>query len=210
MTGERGFTLIEILVALAIFALVSAVSFSGILVMVDNRARVTNHADRLAAIQTAVSLLERDLQQAVARPIRDPFGDPRPAMLSEDLADLEFTRAGRSNPLGLRRSELERVAYRIEDEQLVRLSWGVIDQQPEPPRQDRALLSGALEIALRFMDADTQWRETWPPPGDAPGSPQLPRAVEFTVILEDMDRVTRVLLLVDVPESLQWPQDLEP
>lgn len=210
MTAMRGFTLIEMLVALAIFALVSAVSFSGILVMVDNRERVTDHADRLAAIQTAFSLLERDLQQAVARPIRDPLGDPRPAMIAEDLADLEFTRSGRSNPLGLRRSELERVAYRIDDDRLVRLSWGVLDQQPEPLRRDRELLGGATEIELRFMDADREWREIWPPAGALQGSPQLPRAVEFTVVLDDLDRITRVIALVDVPRNLQQPRDLQP
>ena len=202
----RGFTLIEILIALAIFAMVSAISFSGIMVMVDNRQQVQRFAERLEAVQTAFTLLERDLQQAVGRPIRDPFGDPRDALLSNDIGDLEFTRAGRSNPLGLRRSELERVAYRIEDDELVRLSWGVLDQQPEPPRQDRTLLEGATDIALRFMDEDTEWRESWPPPGAQPGTAQLPRAVEIVVELEGLDTITRVVALPQVhPSAEQVP-----
>ncbi|SEP16177.1 type II secretion system minor pseudopilin GspJ [Aquisalimonas asiatica] len=210
MTPARGFTLIEMLVALAIFAMVSAVSFTGIMVMIDNRERVADHADRLAAVQTAVALLERDLQQAVARPIRDPMGDPRAAMLSDDLAALEFTRSGRSNPLGVRRSELERVAYRIEDDTLVRLSWDALDQPPEPPRRDRALLDGATDISLRFMDDDAQWRPTWPPAGALPGSPQLPRAVEITITLDDMDTITRVLGLVDTPAQARAAPEVTP
>ncbi len=205
MTAPRGFTLIELLVALAIFAVVSVVSFSGIMLMIDNRDRVTAHAERLADIQVAVSLLQRDLQQTVSRPIRDPFGDPRDAMVFEDLADLEFTRAGRSNPLGVRRSELERVAYRVEDGELQRLSWGVLDQQPEPPRQDRVLLERVEDIALRFMDEDTEWREVWPPPGASTGSPLLPRAVEVTLELEDLDTITRTIALVEVPVTGQQP-----
>ncbi|MFV8836569.1 type II secretion system minor pseudopilin GspJ [Aquisalimonas sp.] len=210
MNPARGFTLIEMLVALAIFAMVSAVSFTGIMVMIDNRERVAGHADRLAAVQTAMALIERDLQQAVARPIRDPLGDPRAAMLSDDLAALEFTRSGRSNPLGVRRSELERVAYGIEEDTLVRLSWDALDQPPEPGRRDRALLDGATDIELRFMDDDAQWRSTWPPADALPGSPQLPRAVEISIALDDLDTITRVLGLVDTPARTQAAPEVTP
>lgn len=210
MRPAPGFTLIEMLVALAIFAMVSAVSFTGIMVMIDNRERVTDHADRLAAVQTAVALLERDLQQAVARPIRDPLGDPRDAMLSDDLAALEFTRSGRSNPLGVRRSELERVAYRIEEDTLVRLSWQVLDQPPDPPRRDRALLDNATDISLRFMDDDAQWLPTWPPADALPGAAQLPRAVEVTIALDDLDTVTRVIGLANTPAHLQTAPEMLP
>lgn len=208
MSRQRAFTLIELLVALAIFAMVSVVSFSGIMLMIDNRDRVTAQAERLAEVQTAVSLLQRDLQQAAARPIRDPLGDPRPAMLAEDLADLEFTRAGRSNPLGMRRSELERVAYRVEEGELERLSWGVLDQQPEPPRRDRVLLDRAEAIELRFMDDDTEWLEIWPPAGTRAGTAVLPRAVEVTLVLEDLDTITRTVALPEVPASRQQPAEV--
>lgn len=210
MRPAGGFTLIEMLVALAIFAMVSTVSFTGIMVMIDNRERVAAHADRLAAVQTAIALIERDLQQTVARPIRDPMGDPRAAMLSDDLAALEFTRSGRSNPLGVRRSELERVAYRIEEDTLMRLSWDVLDQPPEPSRSDRTLLDDATDISLRFMDDDAQWTATWPPAGALPGSPRLPRAVEITIELEDLETITRVLGLVDTPTQLQATPEMAP
>ena len=205
MSRRRGFTLIELLVALAIFAVVSVVSFSGIMLMIDNRDRVTAHAERLADIQTALTLLQRDLQQATARPIRDPFGDQRAAMLAEDLADLEFTRSGHSNPLGIRRSELQRVAYRIEEGALQRLSWSVLDQQPEPPRQDRVLLERIEDIELRFMDDDTQWLEIWPPAGAETGTAILPRAVEVTLTLEDLDTITRVVALPEAPANMRQP-----
>ena len=205
MSRPWGFTLIELMVALAIFAMVSVVSFSGIMLMIDNRDRVTAHAERLADIQTALTLLQRDLQQAAARPIRDPFGDPRAAMLAEDLADLEFTRSGHSNPLGIRRSELQRVAYRIEEGALQRLSWSVLDQQPEPPRQDRVLLERIEDIELRFMDDDTQWLQIWPPAGAETATALLPRAVEVTLTLEDLDTITRVVALPEAPASMRQP-----
>ncbi len=205
MSRAHGFTLVEVLVALAVFAVVSVMSFGGLMLLMENRDQVRDHGERLAAIQTAVSILERDLQQAVARPVRDPLGDRRVALLSGDLAALEFTRAGRSNPLGVRRSELERVAWRIRDGSLERLAWLVLDQQPDPPRRDRTLLDDAEAIELDFMDDNGQWQSTWPPAGAAGDPTALPRAVRLSVELGDLGRITRVVSLVGAPAQQPAP-----
>lgn len=195
--ASRGFTLIELLVALSIFAVVSVMAYGGLRLLVDNRERVTASADRLGEIQRAFSILERDLQQTVARGIRDPFGDPRHAMLSGDLAALEFTRAGRSNPLGLVRSELQRIGYRVDadESELVRMAWQVLDQAQEPPLSEQRLLSGVEELTLRFFQEEDEWVEVWPPAGQPPESSALPRAVEITVTLEDYGELRRLFSL---------------
>lgn len=199
MIGHRGFTLIEVLVALAVFAVVSAISFSGIMLLIDQRDRVTASSERLEAIQMAVAFLERDLRHASARPVRDPLGSPRPALLSGDLADLEFTRGGRANPLGLRRSELQRVGYQLQDEELRRLQWLVLDQQPDPERRERTLLEGVTAVELRFMGNNGDWQQTWPPAEARPGTARLPRAVAITLELTDLGRIRRVITLPDGP-----------
>lgn len=201
MSGRRarGFTLIEVMVAMTIFAVLSAMAYLGLRTVADAREQLEAQAERLKVVQQAFIVVERDFQQAAARPIRDSFGDPRPAMLSDDLADLEFTRSGRTNPLGLLRSELERVAYRIDEEALTRLSWGVLDQQVEPPRTDTSLLQEVTAIEFRYMDEDGEWQEVWPPAGQPRGTGRLPLAVELTVELTDLGPVVRVFRLPEGP-----------
>lgn len=193
----RGFTLIELLVALAIFALVSVMAYGGLRLLVNNRDHVTASADRLGEIQRSFSIIERDLQQAVARGVRDPFGDPRPAMLSDDLANLEFTRAGRPNPLGRTRSELQRVGYRMDEDVLLRMGWSVLDQAPEPPLSEQPLLNRVEKLELRFLQVNQEWADLWPPAGAAPDSQLLPLAVEITVTLQDMGELRRLFRLPD-------------
>ncbi|MEX0731406.1 MAG: type II secretion system minor pseudopilin GspJ [Aquisalimonadaceae bacterium] len=199
----RGFTLIELLVAMSIFAVVSVMAYGGLRLLVDNRDQVTASADRLGEIQRAFSIIERDMQQALARGVRDPFGDPRQAMLSDDLAALEFTRAGRANPLGRTRSELQRVGYRLEEGTLLRMGWEVLDQVPEPALSEQPLLEGVEEITVRFFPPEGEWVEVWPPASAGPGSPLLPLAVEITLTLEDMGALPRLFRLPDPPMEQQ-------
>ena len=194
---QRGFTLVELMVAVGIFALLSAMAFQGLRAVMEAREGIVEQTERLKQVQQAMAVLERDFQQAVARGIRDPFGDPRDAMLSDDIADLEFTRAGRSNPLGTVRSEMERVGYRIEDEVLVRLHWGVLDQQVEPPRNSTEVLDRVSDMQLRYLDRDREWREIWPPAGQPRGTELLPLAVEITLELEDLGELVRLFRLAD-------------
>lgn len=201
--SQRGFTLVELLVSLAIFAVVSMVAYGGLRLLIDNRELVERSADRLGEIQRAFSVLERDLQQAVARGVRDPFGDPRAAMLSEDLAALEWTRAGRPNPLGRTRSELQRVAYRVEDGALIRMGWEVLDQVQDPPLNQEPILERVEEIAVRFYEPESEWTETWPPAGAAPETAPLPQAVEIVVVLEDLGEIRRLFELPRVGPARQ-------
>ncbi|MCC5857326.1 MAG: type II secretion system minor pseudopilin GspJ [Ectothiorhodospiraceae bacterium] len=203
MRRQRGFTLIELMVAVGIFAVLSAMAFQGLRAVMDAREGIQQQTERLKQVQQAMAVLERDFQQGVTRGIRDPFGDPREAMLSDDLADLEFTRAGRSNPLGMVRSELQRVAYRLDEDVLIRIHWEVLDQQVEPPRGTTEILEGVTELRFRYLDRNRDWRETWPPAGQPRGTELLPVAVEITLELEDLGELVRLFRLADGLEVSQ-------
>jgi general secretion pathway protein J len=195
---QRGFTLLELLVALSVFSLVSVMAYSGLRTVLQSKQHTEQRAARIQQLQSAVMLLERDLAQFVDRPVRDEFGDPQQALLSADYGDtrLAFTRAGYRNPTGLPRSNLQRVAYGLEEEALVRLAWPVLDraQGSEPYRG--VLLEGVRELQLRFMDEEREWQGQWPPEGLAPDAPiPLPRAVEVTLELEDLGEVRRLFPL---------------
>ncbi len=198
---SRGFTLLELLVALAVFAIMATAAYSGLRNVLFTRAAVEEQSRRLAAVQLAVFRLGQDIEQAVPRGIRDEYGEPQAALLGGELADdrLTLTRAGWDNPLGQPRATLQRVAYRLRDGRLWRLHWGVLDRGGLLEPRETLLLERVREFRVRFLDRD-DWRDDWPPPAsDEAGAKKdpdaLPRAVEIGLTLEDWGEITRLLPL---------------
>lgn len=195
---HKGFTLLEILVAVAIFAVMAALAYGGLNTVLNTRAQAMAHNQRLADIQIAVSRLSRDLEQFATRGIRDRFGDPQAAFLADPRQPypLEFTRHGWRNPLQAQRSSLQRVAWDLEDNTLTRYYWRHLDRgdAAEPLRQP--LLEEVGEMRLRFLDTAMEWHEQWPPVNPESGRrTTTPIAVEFILELEDRGRIRRLVNL---------------
>ena len=199
----RGFTLLELLVALAVFAIMATAAYSGLRNVLFTRAAVEEQNRRLAAVQLTVFRLEQDIQQAVPRGVRDEYSDSQPALRGGDLLDdaLILTRAGWDNPLGQSRATLQRVAYRLREGRLWRLHWDVLDRGGPVAPRETMLIDQVQEFRARFLDQEGEWRNDWPPPADVvaddnppnPNSP--PRAVEITLTLEDWGAITRLFPL---------------
>ena len=104
-----GFTLLELLVALAIFGLLAAMSYSGLHAVLQQQLYTEQAAERLGALQKLYLIMQRDIEQIVARTVRDEFGDAQLPVVGGDA--LQFTRGGWRNPAGRQRSTLQRVGY---------------------------------------------------------------------------------------------------
>jgi general secretion pathway protein J len=196
----RGFTLLEILVAVAIFAIVGVLAFTGYGELTRQAERLEESAARTRAIQKAMHRIVQDFASLEARPVRDPLGDNiQPALLAdarkEQLA--EFTHSGWSNPAGVPRSTLQRVAYTLEDGKLTRNYWLMLDRTlaTEPVRV--LLLDRVKSVNLRFMTSSRRFTDQWPALGGGPVGPNaaraLPIAVEVTLELEDWGKLTRLV-----------------
>jgi len=208
---QRGFTLVEVLIALAITAFVAAVAYTSLSTVVTGVEAARVSAERTHEINRAFMLLSRDLRQFVDRPVRDEFGDSEPALSGGEAARfaLSFTRAGWHNPNGLPRSHLQRINYRFEEDALWRESYPVLDRAGDTEGTQVLLLSGVEYFELGFLggvdqlrlgrgaNVDTrQWPENWVVDTSDPDSlPPPPVAIEITIGLDDVGEITRLYAL---------------
>ena len=174
--NPRGFTLIELLVALFIAALMFAMGYGAINQALQNRGAIRRHEENLVQLETAMRVIEQDFVQLAPRPVRDPVGDNWVPCLqgnppsdtsntadttassdstdTSDTADTSsalviLTRNGWSNPTGLQRPELQRVAYVLDNGTLVREHWNVLDTTLSSQPVKRNLLKHLRSVTFR-------------------------------------------------------------
>ncbi|HEX2138293.1 MAG TPA: type II secretion system minor pseudopilin GspJ [Woeseiaceae bacterium] len=195
---RAGFTLIELLVAVAIFAVLTAFAYGALGGTLASAEFLTVRTDRLEAVQRTIRFLTRDFQQLAPRPVREQLGDVvSPALVTDFTSDfaVELTHGGWNNPAGLPRGTLQRVAWRLQDGELVRYHWTVLDRTLDNEPSARVLLDRVESVGFRFLQDNGEWTEEWPP-ADGAGGLGLslrPRAVEIVLTTEDEGVITRLL-----------------
>ncbi len=200
----RGFTLIELLLALALSALVGLLAHTALSVALGAAEGQRRAVQDLQALQQALDWLERDLMQAVPRPVTDARGVLLPALAGGDDPRqlLQLTRDGWDNPRGEARAELQRVHYRLDPQgRLWRRYWRRLDAPDAAGQVEMLLLDGVSAVQLAFLDGGSlhaarsalggEWRERWPLAVDD----TLPLAVMVTLDTEAYGPVRRIIEL---------------
>jgi len=184
---------------MAIFAVISVMTFHGFQSILKTREIMEREGDRLASLQRVVVIMSRDFEQIVSRRIRDEFDGQQPALLCSPLENhkVEFSRGGWRNPAALTRSSIQRISYRFIDNSIVRESWPVLDRTHATKSISQTILTDVDNFSLRFLDSMDNWQTSWPPEEDAVGKNQrmLPKAIEITLDLEDWGKIHRLFLL---------------
>lgn len=188
----RGFSLLEVLVAVALFAVASALAYGGLRTLVAAQQQSAEATARLGRLQFAVGLIERDVGSAALRGIRDAYGAPHPA-LEGGAQRIELTRHGLANTLALPRAELERVAWLVRDGVLLRQRWTVLDRAPASRPVEDELLDEVQSFELVFLDAQGREHRQWPPARGEFGV--FPRGLRITLDVEGFGEIRRVLEL---------------
>lgn len=185
--AEAGFTLVEMLVALAIFALLAAAGVGILRASVDTQSAVDRRLAEVGAVGRLHALLASDLGQAVLRPTRGPEGE-RPAFIG-DARGMQLVRAGWSNPDGEARSSLQRVEWRTERGGLARIGHRQLDGDGEG---QPAMLARSLEqAAFRYRDLAGEWTSVWQSTAEEP----LPAVVELSLRLRGQPPLLFVIAL---------------
>jgi general secretion pathway protein J len=191
----RGFTLIEIVVALGVFALVGVMASSGLNAILQWQGNLEDKSKQIKSIQLTLKYLEKDINRAIARPIRDQYGDRQPAFSSDGESIMSLTYSGWRNPAGLLRSHLQRVAYEYDENKLKRYSWNRLDGAISEDGREAILLNDVEELKIEFLNTTNTWVERWPPLNTAGNSVGLPRAVSISFDAQPLGKITRIFTL---------------
>jgi general secretion pathway protein J len=189
--GEAGFTLIEMLIALMIFGMITASGVTLLTLTVRTQEASERVLETLGAIRRTGALLNADLAQAAARTRRDGDGRPQPAFTGGNGGDallLAFVRRGWEDESAFR-SSLQRVEYRLRDGRLERWRYDGVDGAGRPVATP--LLEGVRRVQLRYRDRDGTWRDRWDPTDPA----RLPAAVELVSDSEGQGEVRQLFLV---------------
>lgn len=201
---QRGFTLIEILIAMAIFTLIGLASTGLLTTVIDSNDISEERFAKLQLLQRAMITIERDLQQAVPRAIRYN-GEKQDMVMAGGKLDgsdddgIGFVRGGWHNPqLMLPRSTLQYVAYRLNENRLERLYSNYVDNVIGYEPKVRVLLEDIESLNIEFLakssnesldeDEDLSWNESYK--GTA-----LPRAVAIEFVSKDFGKIRREFTL---------------
>ncbi|MDW3094763.1 MAG: type II secretion system minor pseudopilin GspJ [Gammaproteobacteria bacterium] len=192
-----GFTLIEVVVALAVFGIVGITAFSGLNAILKWQTDLELRSDQIKSIQLTLKYLERDINRSIARPIRDQYGDTQPAFSSDGESIMSLTYSGWRNPAGLLRSSLQRVAYEVNENQFKRHSWNRLDGAISEDAREVVLLEEVKELEIEFLNQANAWVDQWPPLNSDSTSIGLPRAVLISFEAQPIGKITRI---ITVPE----------
>ena len=195
---HNGFTLIEMVIAVAIFAVMMVIAFPGLTHIARVGDQVGKSNRQLSEMQFALTYLNKDWMQVSSRGILNQYGDKEPHIKYEDN-EISFTHSGWTSIFQddkNRRSELQRVEYLVKDEQLIRQYWSSLDQIPGEEPISTVLLEDVVLFEVHFITSAEEAIETWPP---LAGNTDRPIALRVRLELKGFGQVHRIM---EVPEGV--------
>ena len=187
------FTLLELLVAVAVFSVISVAAYSGLRNIVATATIAETQEKELIEKLAAVTVIENDLLNIVPRSIRDELGD-RVAALNKIQADqLQLTRRLPGIPQEFSQVDLKRIDYTFRENALWRRSWAVLDRLPNTDSQEQKLLSGLNSVTWEFYSGG--WQAFWPNDNDPIAIEQVPEAMRVRLEFKNGRHIERVILI---------------
>lgn len=186
--SPRGFTLIEALLALAIFAVIAVLAYRATSALTDGEARLSSEAQRWRTLEALFTRFEADIRQAVPRSVRAGSGREAAWLgaVAGNQSALVFTRAGAEfsvepAPAG------QRVGYRLREGTIELAYWRELDHAESALPIVYPLVADVAVFQLEYLTRNGAWRDRWPLLGEA----DIPRAVRLSLTLADGTRIDR-------------------
>lgn len=174
---QRGFTLIELMSAMLILALLAVLSFRGLGAVLDARAQVRQETEKWKRVAALFTRLQHDLQLSAPRPVQAA------------AARLEFSRFSAAEGVDAPR----RVAYQLNENREIELwLWPGLDVAPNAQPVRHAVLGAVARFELQYLDAALVWVDAWP---RSQRDPPLPQALRVRIVLDSGEDLVRVFAL---------------
>jgi len=203
MKKEKGFTLIEILIALFIFTILAVMMMTGLRTVINMQGGVASNSEKLHELQTSLLLLSNDIEQAIDRPIKNAFGANENAFVGA-ANGFTLTRMGLANPMGnVARSVMQRVRY-LGGSALIRATWEVLDQAPPSQPLSRPLLKDLNQVSFQYLAANGRFYNTWPV--SELTNQTLPRAVRIFISFPEWGTMSQLYVISAQPNTNKPPE----
>jgi general secretion pathway protein J len=189
--GARGYTLIEVLISVSVFAVLSGSVYLTLSAMADAASIQRERSESLAELQLTLARLDADLRQLVSRPVRTADGSLAPALQGRDRG-FEGTRAGWGNFANQSRSQLQRFAWLQMGSQLQRQYFLVTDGTSVASSQIETVLENVQGFEIEYRSPEGRWLNQWPA---AAGVEALPTAVRYRLRQADFGTIERIVVL---------------
>jgi len=189
---QSGLTLIELIVAVALLALLTVMAYRGLDSMMRANDRTLAESERWRATTLLLERLAADASQPARRLVRGPAGTPLPMWWGRPIPEpegvdsqLEFSR---KSPPG---QDESRLGYRLRGGTVELLVWRALDRAPPSSAEVYPLLENVSALRFQHLDAQGLWRDQWPLTDSEP----LPRAVSIELTLAEGLTVKRIFAL---------------
>jgi len=188
--SHSGFTLIEMIVAVAISLVMMAIGYTGLNHTIKTASQVSEANLQLSELQFGLAYFNQDWMQVSPRKIRNQYGDEESNIVIENDS-IVFTRSGWANLLQSQRSELQRVQYLVIDRNLVRRHWRSLDQGIAETPLATVLIHDVESFEVNFINPSEAEIPDWP--NEATQNVGNPIALKIKLELARMGDITRIL-----------------
>lgn len=177
---QSGMTLLEVLIAMTLMVIISAISFASLNGLIDAKHHTDSVAKSLRQELLTSQQLNKDIHGLIRRDIKDQFGNRKPAVMGR-FSSIEFSRNGHANPLNQHRTDLQRVRWFVRDNTLMRGTLDLLDQGGFTQWQMREYLNDIKELNISFINRSGQESRVWPVENNT-----LPlEVIRFTLVMKD-------------------------
>lgn len=207
--AQRGVTLVELLIALLVFAMIASVGVYAVRLAVDGRAQLVEADSALREWQIARLIMRQDFSQLAPRIVRDEFGNPQAGAVVAGIGFsgrqpvigetplVGFVRGGWSNYTARSpRSTLQYVEYLTIDGAIIRRMRPYLDDARDQPHFDRVLFAEVSDVEMTFLLEESsrglEWVENWPPTGGGGLTRSAPAAVKLVFTSPRYGRVEQL------------------
>lgn len=203
-----GFTLLEILIAMFIFTIISLILVGALRGVINTQSGTDKSAERLRKLQMALLIMSRDIEQTIDRPVLNEVGKENQAFVGSPR-EITFTHTGLANPTGmLARTTMQRTAYIWHDNALWRSTWAALDLAPDSEPHTRKLLDKVTEVRFQFLDKDGRFYDYWP--GEGQTKQSIPRAVRVYLKIPDWGSMSQLYVISAQPISREQQKPAAP